>query len=89
MKNKRTDNIPEVLYYIQNKSQYVGNCVLFWRKYGCGYTCNLDDAWKVNKTVADEICKSRPKEDVPLECSKVDQAATRHFDSQKINLIKW
>jgi hypothetical protein len=32
-------------YYLENRSSSpVGNSLLFWRKNGSGYTCNLDDA---------------------------------------------
>lgn len=79
----------EKLYYIQNTHHVVGNCALFWRKDGCGYTCNLDEAWKVTKLEAEEVCRSRPKEDFPRDCEKVDRVAQRHFDVQKIKSIRW
>ena len=31
-------------YYIQDTRQVVGNCALFWRPDGAGYTCDLLDA---------------------------------------------
>lgn len=31
-------------YYIQDTRQVVGNCVLWWRPDGAGYTCDLLDA---------------------------------------------
>ena len=31
-------------YVILDARQVVGNCALFWRKDGAGYTCNLDEA---------------------------------------------
>jgi len=68
------------LYYIQNKG-YVGNCLKWWREGGHGYTCNLDEAWKVSKEKAEEICKSRPKEDIMWKVSFVDQMAERHLTS--------
>jgi len=36
-------------YYIQDKRQTVGNCILFWREEGRGYTTNLDEAWLVEE----------------------------------------
>jgi len=72
------------LYCIQNKSTYVGNSVLFWRVDGSGYTCNLDEAWKVTKEKADEICRSRPKQDYPLPLALLESIAERHVDMQKL-----
>ena len=67
----------EKLYYIQNKG-FVGNCLIFWRKDGHGYTCNLDKAWKVSLEKAKEICKDRPKEDIPRSAEEIDAKAERH-----------
>jgi hypothetical protein len=42
---------PEVvpLFYIQDKRQVVGNCVLWWRPNGQGYTTDLKDAGLYSK----------------------------------------
>jgi len=42
MKNDDADSKP--LFYIQDKRQIVGNCVLWWRANGQGYTTELNDA---------------------------------------------
>jgi hypothetical protein len=68
-------------YYIQNKKS-IGNCMIFWRIDGHGYTCNLDEAWIVTKEKAEEICRSRPKEDIPRLCYEVDKLSQRHCDVQ-------
>jgi hypothetical protein len=40
-RNKRLD----IQYYVQNVERgYVGNNLLWWRKGGCGYTCDLGQA---------------------------------------------
>jgi len=67
----------EPLYYIQNVG-YQGNCMKFWRPDGKGYTVDLNDAWKVTKARADDICRSRPKEDIPHLASTIDAIAQRH-----------
>jgi hypothetical protein len=56
------------LYYIQNRG-YCGNCLRWWKDGGHGYTSNLDEAWKVSKERAEEICRSRPEEDIPWPAS--------------------
>lgn len=66
------------MYYIQNKG-YVGNCLLFWRPNRDGYTCDLDEAGKYSKEEADDICRTRPKEDIPHLVSLVDDHAVRHI----------
>lgn len=67
----------EPLYYIQNVG-YQGNCMKFWRPDGKGYTVDLDDAWKLTKAQAEDICRSRPTEDVPFLVSEIDAIARRH-----------
>lgn len=69
-------------YYIQNCSQYVGNCVLWWRVDGHGYTCNLDEAWRVTKEQADNICHDRPKQDIAWPAVLIDALVKRHMDMQ-------
>jgi len=34
----------EQFFYLQDKRGFVGNAVLWWRKGGHGYTCDLTDA---------------------------------------------
>jgi len=72
-----TMSAQEPMYYIQNKG-FVGNSLLWWRENGNGYTCNLNEAWKVTKEKAQQICKTRPAEDIPHLVSFVDAHAQRH-----------
>ena len=39
---------------------YCGDCLLWWRVEGKGYTCDLDYAWKVTEEKAAAICRDRP-----------------------------
>lgn len=73
----------EPLYYIQNKG-YSGNSLLFWRESGKGYTCNLDDAWRLPKAQAEAICRDRPNEDVMWPVAVIDKATERHCNSEKL-----
>ena len=62
--------------------QVVGNSAMWWRV-GCdGYTCNLDEAWKVPGTW------SGRDTDVLRPCAEVDALSERHFDVQKLREIK-
>jgi hypothetical protein len=69
------------LYYIQNKG-FCGDCLLWWRVGGKGYTVNLDHAWKVTKEKAYDLCRWRPEVDTAWPVSAVDQAAERHLNSE-------
>lgn len=75
----------EELYYIQNR-KCVGNCMMFWRVDGNGYTVNLDEAWKVSLGRARDICQSRPDEDFFHPASLIDPLACRHVDVQKVRV---
>lgn len=68
----------EELYYIWN-SRYEGNSMVFWRVDGHGYTTNLDEAWKLSKQEAERICRCRPKQDIALSASAVDELSNRHL----------
>lgn len=76
-----------MFFYIQNVG-FQGNCIKFWRPNGHGYTCNLDEAWKVTEAEAQNICHSRPKEDIPWPAEKVDRFAHRHLDVEALRAIR-
>lgn len=67
-------------YYIQNKG-YVGDCLLWWRIGGRGYTTNVSQAWKVPKEKALRIASTRPNEDFARPESVVMKAATVHVSA--------
>lgn len=73
------------LYYIRDSRQFVGNCILFWRK-GGGYTCNLDEAETFTKEKAYEIHKNR-KSDIPMPKIAMDDIARKHVDMQDVLTI--
>ncbi len=43
-------------------------------------TVDLDEAWKVSKELATEICRTRPTEDFPVPYEILDSLAKRHVD---------
>jgi len=67
----------EELYYIQNRG-YQGNCLIFWRPEGKGYTSRIDDAGKYTREEAERICKGRPHMDRMLPVSLVEKHIVRH-----------
>lgn len=75
-RGKETAPVPD-LFYIQTTG-IVGNCAMFWRPNGKGYTTNLDDAWKVSEAAARRICETRPMEDIPRPVTVVNSLAARH-----------
>lgn len=79
----------EDLYYIQNTGRPVGNCARWWCPLGNGYTADLDKAWRVTKEQAEEICRSRPGEDIPRRVDAVDVLAQRHLDTQHLSSLDW
>jgi hypothetical protein len=68
------------LYYIQHTG-FCGNCLLWWRDGGHGYTSDLDDAWKVGEEQAKSICRSRPSEDIAWPVDFVDDHSARHLSA--------
>lgn len=66
------------LFYIEN-IQHRGDCAVWWRPDGKGYTRNLDEAWKVDEEQAKKICRSRPEQDVMRSAEFVDAHAVRHL----------
>jgi len=66
------------MFYIEN-IRSGGDCCIWWRPDGQGYTRNLDEAWKVDAVRAREICCSRPEEDVARRASDIDARSVRHL----------
>ena len=77
----------QTLFYIQTKG-YCGNCLLWWADGGHGYTLNLDEAWRVTREEAEEICKSRPVEDIPHSVVEIDALAHRHVNCEVLRAAR-
>jgi hypothetical protein len=74
-------------YYIQrHASGYVGNSLIWWRKGGRGYTCDIDQAEVFDgeddhfKNVANEAAKF-----TAWEKNYIDSIVSKHVDSENID----
>ena len=63
-------------YFIQDTRQVVGNCALWWRHNGCGYTTEIGEAGRYDAQEARSI--TRRKTDVAYECNAVLAVAVLH-----------
>ena len=68
-------------YYMQDRRQYVGNCMLWWAKDCNGYTTDIDKAEIFSKKDAIEIANNR-KTDIPWEKEYIDKRIKKHVDMQ-------
>ena len=75
-------------YYIQrHASGYVGNCLLWWREGGNGYTCNIDEAevFSGGDPAFQQIVKDDSKY-TAWEMDYIKHCSHRHVDHQYINI---
>lgn len=74
-------------FYIQDSRSYVGNCVLWWRTGGKGYTTHLDEAGVYEKEAAERICRNRSTEVmIPVDIARA--AASLQVDAQRLSRIR-
>lgn len=74
-------------FYLQDKRQYVGNCLLFWAQEG-GYTTNVLKAKKFSREDAFNQHKCRPDIDIPIPCAYIKTLTAPTVDAQKVNVKK-
>ena len=67
-------------FYVQDKRQYVGNCILWWRK-GGGYTTFIDQA----EVFTEETLPTDRSTDVPWPKEHVDQHIKKVVDVQYLD----
>lgn len=72
-------------FYLQDKRQYVGNCILFW-SIGGGYTTNVKKAEKFSKEAAFKQHKCRPDIDIPIPCEYIDKRTMITVDCQYVRV---
>jgi hypothetical protein len=75
------------LFYIQDGRQVVGNCVLFWRVEGQGYTCDLKEAWRVPYDKALSLENNRSTE-ILWPCEELDRISKVHVDIQYLRRLQ-
>ena len=73
-------------YYIQRHISICGNCLLWWRKGGCGYTMNIDEAEVFNEDRARKLLsKDRGEKYTAWEKSIIDASAERHINTERLD----
>lgn len=70
-------------FYIMT-NQCSGNCAIFWRTDGRGYTCDVDEAWLVSEDEARCICRSRPSQDFPVPQESVQASKVTHANVNEL-----
>lgn len=79
-------------YYVQDARQIVGNCMVWYRKGGHGYCCDLDDA-EVFDGDSDEFLAlirhngpaSLDPKYIPWPKGYIDASAVRHVNRQHVS----
>jgi len=75
------------LYYLQDKRDYVGNSMLWWRAGGSGYCCDVREAGVFTKEQA--FAQHRCREtDIPWPRSYIDARVAHHVDMQRVKLTE-
>jgi hypothetical protein len=72
----------EPLYYLQDSRQTVGNSMLWWRRDGQGYCCDVREAEVYSKKEAYAQHAMRGT-DIPWPKPYIDQRVAHHIDFQK------
>lgn len=72
------------LYYMQDTRQHVGNSMMWWRKGGCGYCCDVREAHVFTKDEAYAQHRMRPT-DLPWPKSYIDAHVAHHVDFQRVD----
>jgi len=67
------------LYYVQDKRQYVGNSMLWWRPNGAGYTTDISQAGQYDHKPSDR------ETDVLWPVDYIDGVAKLHVDFQDVD----
>jgi hypothetical protein len=73
-------------YYVERaESGFIGNCLLFWRKGGHGYSCDLAEAEVFDDADPSFINITNERKYRVWEKDYIDACAILHVDSGKLN----
>lgn len=72
--------MPEQLYYMQDKRQYVGNSMLWWAKEDRGYTCDIKNARLFTMAEAKE--RTHRETDILWPQKYIEARISHHIDMQ-------
>jgi hypothetical protein len=75
------------LYYLQDKRDYVGNSMLWWRAGGAGYCCDVREAGVFTKEQAFDQHRCRDT-DIPWPKPYIDARVAHHVDMQRVKLTE-
>lgn len=76
----------ELMFYVQDSRQYVGNCPLWWCPDGAGYTTRLDKAGKYTSDAAMSQHRARGT-DIPWPCEQIDALRRPTVDMQDMRRL--
>lgn len=75
----------DFLYYVQDTRQYVGNSVLWWKKDGHGYGCDIREAHVFTSAEANKVCRTDHFK--KWEKDSVDSLVSMHIDIQSLRSL--
>jgi len=73
------------LYYLQCRGSYVGNSLLWWRKDGHGYTCDIKEAHAFTREEAFVRHECRPNVDIPWRKDYIDALLRHHVHADSVD----
>ena len=72
------------LYYLQDSRTYTGNCMMWWRENGAGYTSDITEAWALSYKRAMSYHKARHT-DIPWPVDYIKKKARPRVDFQYVD----
>jgi hypothetical protein len=74
--------------YLTVNRTWVGNCLLFYRKNGNGYTCNINDAEVFSRAEAEKYARMADGKYQIWDANYIKSKAVLHVDSELIDYSK-
>lgn len=76
------------LFLLTLRQKWVGDCLLFYRKEGTGYTCDIDDAEEFDRDQAESIVRQTGDKFRMWNKNYIDSVAKRHANSEYVDYSK-